>query len=207
MEISSSPRQLSIPEFYNNKSILITGGTGFLGKLITEKLLRSCPGIDNIYLLCRSKKGKNINERLEEITSSPAFDLLREQNPQALNKIILIEGDVAMLELGISKDDQEVLKDKVSIVIHSAATINFNEPLSIAVNTNLRSMRELIRLGREMKDLKVKLLLFRLNMSVIGPSKHEGTCRGFQAVATLNKTCLCHFELMHINFGLKAKKP
>jgi fatty acyl-CoA reductase len=146
---------MSIAEFYNDKSVFVTGGMGFVGKVLVEKLLRSCPGIENIYMLCRSKKGKNINERLEEITSSPAFDLLREQNPQALNKIILIEGDVSMLELGISKTDQDILKNKVSVVMHSAATINFTEPLKIAVNTNLRAMRELITLARNMKNLEV----------------------------------------------------
>ncbi|XP_070505220.1 putative fatty acyl-CoA reductase CG5065 [Chironomus tepperi] len=155
MEVPKSQQpQISIAEFYNGKSVFVTGGLGFVGKVLVEKLLRSCPGIENIYLLCRSKKGKSINERLVEITSSPAFDLLREQNPQALNKIILIEGDVAMLELGISNEDQQILKDKVSIVMHSAATINFTEPLKVAVNTNLRSMRELIALANGMKNLK-----------------------------------------------------
>ncbi|XP_070505222.1 putative fatty acyl-CoA reductase CG5065 [Chironomus tepperi] len=154
MQVSKSQPQISIPEFYNGKSVFVTGGMGFIGKVLVEKLLRSCPGIENIYLLCRSKKGISINERLEEITSSPAFDLLREQNPQALNKIILIEGDVAMLELGISNEDQQILKDKVSIVMHSAATISFTEPLKVAVNTNLRSMRELIALAKGIKNLE-----------------------------------------------------
>lgn len=159
MELSKNNPQLSIPEFYNGKSIFLTGGSGFIGKILVEKLLRSCPGIENIYMLCRSKKGKNVNERLGDITSSPVFDVMRETNPQAFNKIILIEGDVATIELGISKADQELLKDKVSIVIHSAATINFNEKLSLALETNLRSMRELIKLGKEMKNLKVNLVL------------------------------------------------
>ncbi|XP_070498967.1 putative fatty acyl-CoA reductase CG5065, partial [Chironomus tepperi] len=145
---------ISIPEFYNGQSIFLTGGTGFIGKVLVEKLLRSCPGIENVYMLCRSKKGKNINERFEEITSSPVFNLLREQNPQALNKIVLIEGDIAMLEMGISKTDQEILKDKVTIVMHSAATVSFTEPLKLAVNTNLRSVRELICLAKDMKNLQ-----------------------------------------------------
>ncbi|XP_070505179.1 putative fatty acyl-CoA reductase CG5065 [Chironomus tepperi] len=59
-----------------------------------------------------------------------------------------------MLELGISKEDQQILKNKVSIVMHSAATIDFNEPLKIAVNTNLRSIRELLNLAKDMKNLK-----------------------------------------------------
>lgn len=56
---------LSIKEFYNDKTILITGGTGFLGKSLIEKLLRSCDGVKQIIFLLRSKKGKSIEERIE----------------------------------------------------------------------------------------------------------------------------------------------
>jgi len=60
-----------------------------------------------------------------------------------------------MLESGISKTDQEILKDKVSIVINTAVTIDFNEPLTVTVNTNLRSIREMWNLSNQMKDLNV----------------------------------------------------
>lgn len=46
-----------IAEWYSGKSILITGATGFMGKVLVEKLLRSCPDVKRIYLLIRSKKG------------------------------------------------------------------------------------------------------------------------------------------------------
>lgn len=45
----------------------MTGGTGFLGKVLTEKLLRTCDGISKIYLLVRPKKGKDMTTRIEEI--------------------------------------------------------------------------------------------------------------------------------------------
>ncbi|KAL7017659.1 hypothetical protein ACKWTF_010472 [Chironomus riparius] len=147
----------SIPELYNGKNVLVTGGTGFLGKAIAEKLLRSCQGIENIYLLVRPKKGKSVNDRLIELKNSSVFDLIRENNEELLNKLVLVEGDIACLELGISKADQELLCEKVSIILNSAATVTFNEPLKIAVFTNLRSLRELIRLSRHMKLLEVKL--------------------------------------------------
>lgn len=56
-----------VANFYKNKSIFITGGTGFLGIALIEKILRSCPDIKQIYLLLRPKKGKTIYERLTEI--------------------------------------------------------------------------------------------------------------------------------------------
>ena len=46
---------------------LVKGGTGFLGKILIEKLLRSCQDISTIYLLMRGKKDRNIEDRMEDI--------------------------------------------------------------------------------------------------------------------------------------------
>jgi hypothetical protein len=154
MEKSS---ELSIPQFYHGKSVFVTGGMGFLGKVIVEKLLRSCPGVENIYLLVRSKKGKSVGDRLDELINTPPFAGLREKNPKVLQKIVLIEGDVSEERLGMSEADQRLLCEKVSIFIHSAATITFNEPLPTAVKTNLRSVREILGLARRARHLDVSL--------------------------------------------------
>lgn len=53
------------------KNIFVTGGSGFLGKALIEKLLRSCPNIGNIYILLRPKKGKYLHDRVQQILSSP----------------------------------------------------------------------------------------------------------------------------------------
>jgi fatty acyl-CoA reductase len=63
MDSNHSP----ILEFYKNKNIFITGATGFLGKTLIEKLIRSCSDINKIYILIRHKKGKTPTERLIEI--------------------------------------------------------------------------------------------------------------------------------------------
>lgn len=38
----------NIAEFYKNKNIFITGGTGFVGIALVEKILRSCPDVKKV---------------------------------------------------------------------------------------------------------------------------------------------------------------
>jgi fatty acyl-CoA reductase len=59
--------KVSIQDFYTGRSIFITGATGFMGKVLVEKLLRSCPGIDRVYLLIRPKTDKDVRFRLQEM--------------------------------------------------------------------------------------------------------------------------------------------
>ena len=70
MELNDvSHSESKISKFYENKSIFVTGATGFVGKVLIEKLFRSCYNLNKIYVLVRSKKGKQPSERLEEITN------------------------------------------------------------------------------------------------------------------------------------------
>lgn len=50
----TSASETSVAEFYNGKSVLITGATGFIGKAVLWKLLKSLhEPIEKIYLLIR----------------------------------------------------------------------------------------------------------------------------------------------------------
>lgn len=57
----------SIPEFYAGRSILVTGATGFMGKVLIEKLLRSCSAMKTVYVLVRPKKGQDPSVRVQEL--------------------------------------------------------------------------------------------------------------------------------------------
>jgi len=116
--------------FYDGQSILITGGTGFLGKVILEKLLRDCKGIKNIYVLLRPKSGVDPRRRIDqELTNSVVFSRIRRDSQGLLSKIIPVSGDITFPGLGISPTDERTLCEQVSIVFHVAATIRFDEPL------------------------------------------------------------------------------
>jgi len=50
--------------------VLITGATGFLGKALVEKLIRSCPGVKRVYCLVRQKNGKDAGSRFRDFTKN-----------------------------------------------------------------------------------------------------------------------------------------
>ena len=43
-DMSASTEASGIAEFFKRKTVFITGATGFIGKQLVEKLVRSCPG-------------------------------------------------------------------------------------------------------------------------------------------------------------------
>ncbi|KAG5336094.1 FACR1 reductase, partial [Acromyrmex heyeri] len=144
----------TIPAFYAGQSIFLTGATGFLGKMLIEKILRSCPDVREIFLLIRSKKELTVNERLEKLLKLPLYDKLREEHFSSFEKIVPISGDVSKKELSLSVADRQMLVERVTIIIHAAASVRFNNSLAYAICTNVRATRDICILAQSMKNLK-----------------------------------------------------
>ncbi|KAM0734480.1 Fatty acyl-CoA reductase 1 [Formica fusca] len=143
----------SIPTFYAGQSIFLTGATGFLGKVFIEKILRSCSDIREIFILMRPKKGLSLNERLEKMLNLPLYDKLREKQPLNFKKLIVVSGDTSQENLGLSAVDRQMLTERVTIIIHNAASVKFNDSLKYAILTNTRSTRDICILAESMKNL------------------------------------------------------
>lgn len=143
-----------VREYYRDKEIFLTGGTGYLGKVVIEKLLRSCPEVKRIFLLIRSKKGNNAASRLNSFLEDQVFDLLRQENPKCLDKLECVSGDVREIGLGISDADFQRLRN-CSIVIHSAATVRFDERLTDSILMNTRGTRETLLLAKRLDKVEV----------------------------------------------------
>ena len=62
------------------------------------------------------------------------FDRLRATYPNFAEKIHPIHGDVMDDDLGIKPADRQFIQENINIIIHSAATIRFDEPLRYLVN-------------------------------------------------------------------------
>lgn len=69
-------KEVSLTTFFENKEIFVTGGSGFVGKALIEKLLRSCNGLKMIFVLMRPKKGVSPEERINKMTENLVSSIL-----------------------------------------------------------------------------------------------------------------------------------
>jgi len=139
-----------IADALKGKTILVTGSTGFLGKSIVEKCLRSIPDIGRINLAIRSSARRPAAERLErEVLSSPAFKRLKEElGEEAFAKLAaarlgVIEIDLGRDGLGLSEEGRDQIRG-CDVVIHSAAAVEFDNPADLSAQTNLLGAARLV---------------------------------------------------------------
>lgn len=144
----------TIKGFYAISTILITGGTGFLGKVLIEKLLRSCQDIQNIFIIIRPKKEVSPEQRLVDLLKDKIFNRIRSECPDVLSKLRVFSGDMTIPKLGLSASDEQVLLEQVSIVFHLAATVKFDEDLKAAAHQNTLGTVKVLDLCSRMKHLK-----------------------------------------------------
>ncbi len=139
-----------IAEALKGKTILVTGSTGFLGKSIVEKCLRSIPDIKRINLAIRSSARRPASERLErEVLASPAFKRLKDQLGEegfaklAREKLGVIEIDLGRDGLGLTEEARAQIRG-CDVVIHSAAAVEFDNPADLSAQTNLLGAARLV---------------------------------------------------------------
>ncbi|CAI6346012.1 unnamed protein product [Macrosiphum euphorbiae] len=156
-DLQESPES-QIQNGFRGSCILITGGTGFVGKVLVEKLLRSCRDLSTIYLVVRPLNGRNPNERVKEMFVSPFFDRMKIENPTYRSQVQVVRGDCFQPNIGVDEAVLNRIASKINAVIHlAAATSTDNHPyctLHTAVCTNVRATRDLIVLTKRFQNLK-----------------------------------------------------
>jgi len=135
---------LSIAGALDGQRIAITGGTGFLGTALIERLLRRAPGCELVLLIRPSQRRTVAQRARREIFKNDAFDRLRAQldggdeafDDMVARRVHVIAGDVGTDGLGLDEHGRSLLAT-CDTVIHSAATVSFDSPLDSAVEVNL----------------------------------------------------------------------
>ena len=154
---------LDLSATFQDKNLLVIGGTGFLGKVWFSLFLNRFPEIKHIYLLVRAKKTQTTTQRFwKEIIPSPAIDPIRELYPDEESfhkfiesKVTPIPGDVSHANVGIPNDMLDILKNNVDAIVNVAGVVDFMPPIDNALKVNCFGIKNLIQLCRTLGDVPI----------------------------------------------------
>ncbi|GFJ94702.1 SDR family oxidoreductase [Phytohabitans rumicis] len=119
----------------HGEHILLTGGTGFLGQALLEKILSSYPET-RVTLLVRRRGSSSGSDRLATLLRRPVFNRWRDAvgadgvAAAVAERVKVIDGELGNTEFTLPGD--------VGAVIHAASTVSFDPPIDDAFRTNVQ---------------------------------------------------------------------
>ncbi|KAF8403251.1 hypothetical protein HHK36_011352 [Tetracentron sinense] len=197
----SSQMELSgIVESLENKTILVTGSTGFLAKIFVEKVLRIQPYVKRLFLLLRAADSNSATQRLRnEVIGKEVFRVLRERHGVNLDsfiwdKVTPVPGDIACENLGVNDSDlrQEMCRE-IDIIVNIAATTNFDERYDVALGINTLGAKHVLDFAK--KCPKLQMLLHVSTAYVSGEKEGLILEKPFYMGETLNGTPVLDIEV------------
>ncbi|KAF8102068.1 hypothetical protein N665_0201s0357 [Sinapis alba] len=174
---SISSDGIGILRFLKGKNYLITGATGFLAKVLIEKLLRESPEIGKIFFLIKSEDQESANKRLyDEIITSDLFKLLKKVHGSSYeafmkSKLIPVIGDIGEDNLGMESVTAAKISGEIDVIISCAGRTTFDDRYDFALNVNALGPGRLLSFGKGCKNL----ILFLHVSTAYVTGKKEGT--------------------------------
>jgi len=146
--------EIDLSEVFQGREILVTGVTGFLGKVALTMLLDRYPGIGRIHVLVRPRAGGTAEDRFfGRVIETEPFRPLRERHGDRFEEFLRekcrpVAGDVSEPLLGIPEAEIEALRGRLGCVINCAGLVTFNPSLELAVDVNTDGARNAAELCR-----------------------------------------------------------
>lgn len=149
-------------------SILLTGGTGFLGRYLLAELLRQ--SARPLLCLVRARDDMHAMQRvIDAMRDGPGWQ------DDWHDRIEAIPGDIIRPQLGLSDGMWARLHAEVATVVHNAANVNFVAPYAALAPINvapLRTITALVALGDELKTLHLVSTLAVFNATQRREQRH-----------------------------------
>ncbi|XP_077210012.1 jojoba acyl CoA reductase-related male sterility protein [Tasmannia lanceolata] len=155
--------EIGIVRFLKGKGFLITGATGFVAKVLIEKILRTVPDVGKIFLLIKAKnKEEAMNRLMNEIINTELFKCLQEIHGKSfqafmLSKLVPVLGNVRDSNLGMESELAAEIAGEVDVIVNSAANTTFDERYDVALDINTRGPCRLMNFAKRCKKLKLLL--------------------------------------------------
>ncbi|XP_059306065.1 fatty acyl-CoA reductase 2, chloroplastic-like [Lycium ferocissimum] len=152
---------IGINEFFEGKNILVTGATGFLAKALIEKMLRTTPKVNRIYILIRAMDKEAAFHRLKsEIMESKLFKCLEEIHGESdklfiQSKLVPVVGNIYEPNLGMDIITAHKIAEEIDLIVDSAAITTFDERYDLALDANVNGPYQLMMFAKKCKKLKL----------------------------------------------------
>src|SRR5262245_31495771 len=142
--------EISAIQAFSDKTMLLLGGTGFVGKVLLAMVLDRFPELKHLVVQVRRKKNLSGEDRFyAETLQSPPLKVIVDRiggESVVRQKVKVVEGDLDQPLCGISAQDLEVLKGQVDIVVNLAGVVDFDPPINESVEPNVYGTQHLIEL-------------------------------------------------------------
>jgi long-chain acyl-CoA synthetase len=135
------------------RTLLVTGATGFVGKVWLTLLLDRYPEVGKVFVLVRPGTGGSAESRFfEKVAASRPFDPLRQRHGAAFeaflrDRCVPLAGDVSDPLLGLGEESVARLRG-LDAVVNCAGLVDFDPSLELALGVNVRGPRNAVELCR-----------------------------------------------------------
>src|SRR6516165_8969332 len=135
----SGTGEISAIGVFSNKTVLLLGGTGFVGKVVLAMFLDRFPEMKHMVVQVRRKKNISGEQRFySEILQSPPLRPIVERMGENLReKVQVVEGDLDQPLCGFSAEAIEQLQGKIDVVVNLAGVVDFDPPVNESVEPNV----------------------------------------------------------------------
>jgi long-chain acyl-CoA synthetase len=145
---------VEVGQTFRENEILLTGSSGFLGKVVLALLLDRYPDFKHLHVLIRGAKGLSAADRFErEVLGSPALrpvlEKAQHRRPafRAADKITVWPGDIGLPSLGLAGTALHRLGGRISLIINCAGRVDFFPPLDDSLRANVDSIEHLLAIA------------------------------------------------------------
>ncbi len=131
--------------------LLLTGGTGFVGKEILSRAVAD-DAVREIVVLARPKRDRARGRMLSPAERGAALlDELWIDDPERRAKVRFVAGDVEAPSLGIDPDELEELRQRLTHVVHCAASVSFEDPYDRSFRANVLGTLNALRFSHSLQ--------------------------------------------------------
>ena len=147
---------------FRENEILLTGGNGFLGKVILAMLLERYPQVKHIHVLLRPGRGLSAEERFNaEVMDSPVMAALLATRGEKFvrERISVWPVELSQPDCGRNEQALKVIAARVKLIINCAGKVEFFPPVDESLQANVDGVENAIAMVAPGGHLSVVLQL------------------------------------------------